>query len=183
MIDVLDALGVQSAHVVGIGAWMATELAAISPSRVRKLVLVNPQGIWLEKAPGEDPFAQHPGQPSEVLFSNPSMRQRFLFEGKEKLDAHVEELLDLRAAASSSGRPGDRREPPAAAHPRATLVATSEKDAIVPAAHGPAWRDLIPGAELVAIRGAGHLVELEQPERFTALVKDFLLRHRAVAVA
>ncbi len=184
--DVLDALGVERAHVVGIGigAWMAAELAAITPARVRKLILVNPQGIWLEKAPGEDPFAQHPAQPSELLFSDPSMRQRFLFEGKDKLDAHVEELLDLRAAAkflwpipeTGVGRRLPRIQAP-------TLVATSEEDAIVPAAHGAAWRDLISGAELVTIREAGHLVELEQPDRFAALVKEFVLRDRAAAVA
>jgi len=184
--DLLAALGVERAHVVGIGigAWMAAELAAISPARVRKLVLINPQGIWLEKSPGDDPFAQHPGQPSEVLFSDPSFRQRFLFEGKNKLDAHVEELLDLRAAAKflwPIPETGVRGRLPRIEAP--TLVATSERDAIVPAAHGPAWRDLIPGAELVAIRGAGHVVELEQPDRFATLVKDFLLRDRAAAVA
>ena len=183
---VLDALGVASAHVVGIGigAWMAAELAAIAPTRVRKLVLINPLGIWLETAPGEDPFAQHPGQPSEVLFSDPAMRQRFLFEGTDKLDAHVEELLDLRAAAKflwPIPETGVSRRLPRIEAP--TLVVTSEEDAIVPAAHGPAWRDLIPGAELVTIRGAGHLVELEQPERFASVVKEFLLRDQAVAVA
>ena len=37
--DVMDALGLASANVVGIsiGAWMAAELAAIAPQRVRKL--------------------------------------------------------------------------------------------------------------------------------------------------
>jgi pimeloyl-ACP methyl ester carboxylesterase len=184
--DVLDALGVERAHVVGIGigAWMAAELAAITPARVRKLVLVNPQGIWLEKAPGEDPFAQHPGQPSEVLFSDPAMRQRFLFEGKDKLDAHVEELLDLRAAAKflwPIPETGVSRRLPRIQAP--TLVATSEEDAIVPATHGAAWRELIPGAELATIRGAGHLAELEQPDRFASLVKEFVVRERSAAVA
>jgi len=112
------------------------------------------------------------------------MRQRFLFEAKDKLDAHVEELLDLRATAKflwPIPETGVRRRLPRIHAP--TLVATSEEDVIVPAAHGPAWRDLIPGAELVTIRRAGHLVELEQPDRFATLVKDFLLRNRAAAVA
>jgi pimeloyl-ACP methyl ester carboxylesterase len=51
-VDLLNALGVNSVHVVGIsiGAWMAAELAAIAPQRVDSLVLVNPLGLWLEKS-------------------------------------------------------------------------------------------------------------------------------------
>ncbi len=46
-VDLLDALGLSKVKVVGIsiGAWMAAELAAIQPSRVEQLVLVNPLGL------------------------------------------------------------------------------------------------------------------------------------------
>jgi pimeloyl-ACP methyl ester carboxylesterase len=184
--DVLDELGVERAHVVGIsiGAWMSAELAVLAPQRVRKLVLVNPLGIWLEEARGADPFAQHPGQPSEILFSDPSMRRRFLFEGRDKLDAHVEELLNLRAAAKflwPIPDTGVARRLPRIKAP--TLVVTSGKDAIVPAVHGPAWQRLIPGAGLATIEGAGHLAELEQPDGFVGVVREFLLGERAAAVA
>jgi pimeloyl-ACP methyl ester carboxylesterase len=184
--DVLEALDVARAHVVGvsIGAWMAAELAAIMPERVRKLVLVNPLGLWLEEAQGEDPFAQHPGQPSEILFSNPEMRQRILFEGRDRLDAHVEELLSLRAAAKflwPIPDTGVSRRLPRIKAP--TLVVTSDRDAIVPAAHGPAWQRLIPGAQLATLPGTGHLAELEQPDRFATLVREFLLADRVAAVA
>jgi 3-oxoadipate enol-lactonase len=36
----------------------------------------------------------------------------------------------------------------------------------------------IPGAELVEIPGAGHLSNLEQPERFNAALSAFLERQR-----
>ncbi len=36
----------------------------------------------------------------------------------------------------------------------------------------------IPGAELVMVEGAGHLVNLEQPIRFNRIVLDFLTLHR-----
>ncbi|MDA0823734.1 MAG: alpha/beta hydrolase [Proteobacteria bacterium] len=89
--DVLDALGVESAHIfgVGIGAWMGAELAAIAPQRVRKLVLVNPLGLWLDDVGGKDPFAQHPGSPSSILFSDPTMRERFFFQGQGKITHSV----------------------------------------------------------------------------------------------
>jgi pimeloyl-ACP methyl ester carboxylesterase len=34
----------------------------------------------------------------------------------------------------------------------------------------------IPGAELVMIKGAGHLVNLERPGRFNEVVMDFIER-------
>jgi pimeloyl-ACP methyl ester carboxylesterase len=184
--DVLDRLNIANAHVVGIsiGAWIAAELAAIVPHRVRKLVLVNPLGMWLDGAQGEDPFAQHPGEPSQILFSEPGMRKQFLFAGRDLLDAHVEELLNLRAGAKFLWPIPDtgvvRRLPRIKAP---TLIATSDKDAIVPAEHGAAWQQAIPGAELTTLAGAGHLAELEQPEAFANLVTDFVNKDAVAAVA
>lgn len=185
-IDVMNALGVTSAHVVGIsiGAWLAAELAAIAPQRVDSLVLINPLGLWLDDVGGADPFAQHPGMPSEVLFSQSGMRKQFLFDGRDKMDAHVEELLNLRASAKflwPIPDTGVLRRLPRIVAP--TLIATSDKDAVVPAAYGPAWRDAIAGSRLTTIPNAGHLAELEQPEAFAALARDFIRAHAMPAVA
>jgi len=184
--DVLDALGVERAHVVGvsIGAWMAAELAAIEPTRVARLVLVNPLGLWLDDGGGEDPFAQHPGFPSQALFTDPDGRKRHLIEGRDKVDAHVDELLSLRASAKFLWPIPDtgvkRRLPRIKA---ATLVVTSDGDVVVPACYGPAWRDAIAGARLTTLAGAGHLAELEQPEAFANTVRAFLEDEAIAAVA
>lgn len=175
--DILDALGIATAHVVGvsIGAWMAAELAAIQPTRVEKLVLINPLGLWLDDTPGEDPFAQHPAAPSSVQFAAPEARERLLFAGRDKMDSYVEELLNLRASAKflwpipDTGirrRLGRIRAP--------TLVATSERDTVVPAAYGRAWQSEISGARLLQLADAGHAVQLEQPAALAALVHNFL---------
>ena len=175
--DVLDALGVDSAHVVGtsIGAWMAAELAAIQPARVRSLVLVNPLGLWLEDTPGEDPFAQHPGYPSRMQFAEKSMREALLINGRDKMDAHVEELLNLRASAKFLWPIPDTGIKRRLSRIRArTLVVTSGRDRIVPAAYGPAWQQAINGATLQTLPEAGHVAELEQPSAFADLVHGFL---------
>jgi pimeloyl-ACP methyl ester carboxylesterase len=184
--DVLDALAVDQAHVVGvgIGAWMAAELAAIAPLRVRKLVLVNPVGMWLENAIGEDPFAQNPGSPSEVLFSDPSYRKQLLLEGRDPMNALVDELLALRASAKFLWpimETGVGRRLPRVKAP--TLIATSTKDVVVPAAHGVAWQSRIRGARLTTIKDAGHVAELEQPEAFAALVRNFVTAGKVAEVA
>ena len=178
--DLLDALGIESANVVGIsiGAWMAAELAAILPARVRRLVLVNPLGIWLEDAQGADPFAQHPLEMTRVLFADPELRESTLLAGyPSPVEGLIAEMLALRASAKFLWPIPDTGV--AARLPRiraATLVVTSEKDAVVPAAHGPAWQKSIPGSKLTVLPAAGHLAELEQPEAFAALVREFALR-------
>ncbi|MGE0486017.1 MAG: alpha/beta fold hydrolase [Gammaproteobacteria bacterium] len=184
--DILDALGIERAHVVGIsiGAWMAAELAAIEPGRVERLVLVNPLGLWLDEAGGEDPFAQHPGFPSNVLFASADGRKQHLIEGRDKVDAHVEELLNLRASAKflwPIPDTGVKRRLPRIKAP--TLVVTSDKDAIVPPVYGPAWRETIANARLTTLAGAGHLAELEQPDAFARTVGEFLNDAAVAAVA
>lgn len=175
--DILDAFGLESAHVAGIsiGAWMAAELAAIVPPRVSRLVLVNPLGLWLDDAGGEDPFAQHPGFPSTILFADPDGRTKHLFEGRDTVDAQVDELLSLRASAkflwpildTGITRRLSRIKAP-------TLIATSDKDVVVPEAYGPAWQAAISGARLTTLHDAGHLAELDQPNAFARLVGEFL---------
>jgi len=49
---------------------------------------------------------------------------------------------------------------------------------MTPPARARAMADLVPGAELVEIPGAGHLANLEQPEAFNAAVVRFLERVR-----
>jgi len=100
-VDLLNTMGVGSAHVVGvsIGGWIGAEIAAIRPDAVQSLTLVNPLGLWSEQYPGEDAFAQHPGFPTAVLFSNPDKRTELLMADRDPMDAYVGELLDLRASA------------------------------------------------------------------------------------
>lgn len=46
--DFLDHLEIERVNVLGhsVGAWIAAEMAAIRPDRVKRLVLANPDGIW-----------------------------------------------------------------------------------------------------------------------------------------
>lgn len=177
-IDLLDALGVDEVSVAGvsIGAWIAAELAAIAPQRVERLVLVNPIGIWDPQAAGDDPFAQSPAAPTGVLFSEPEHRASLLMEGRDRLEAYVQEALDLRASAKFMWPipdTGIEARLPRIKAP--TLVVTSSADRVVPAVLGEAWQSRITGAELAVLPGAGHLAELEAPEAFADLVRGWVL--------
>jgi len=60
-----------------------------------------------------------------------------------------------------------------------TLVIAGEEDAFIPVSEGRGMRDQIPGARLEVIGKAGHLVNLEQPEAFQAILERFLLEQSA----
>ncbi len=184
--DLLNALGVGSVNVagIGIGAWLAAELAAIYPDRVTKLTLINPVGLWLEDAPGEDPFAQHPMAPTKVLFANPDNREKFLVQSMQDIDGFVGEMLNLRAGAKFLWPiPDTGVERRLGRITAPTLIATSELDQIVPAAHGPAWQAKITGAELTTLPGAGHLADLEEPDAVAGLITDFVLHGKVAALS
>lgn len=184
--DLLDTLGLTRVNVagVGIGAWMAAELAAIAPSRVARLVLVNPLGLWLDNVKNDDPFAVHPGMPSESLFSSPASRKQYIFGGRDKVDAHVDELLSLRASAKFLWPLPDTGIKKRLMRIKApTLIVTSEHDRVVPAPYGPAWQSAIAHAALTVLPGAGHLPEIEQPDAFARVVGDFIRNATVAAVA
>jgi pimeloyl-ACP methyl ester carboxylesterase len=56
------------------------------------------------------------------------------------------------------------------------LVVTSDADTLIPAAISAPMAEQIPGAELAVIEGAGHLSNLERPDRFGELLDAHLAR-------
>lgn len=50
-----------------------------------------------------------------------------------------------------------------------TLVVTCADDRVIPPAYGAIWRDHLQHAESKTINDAGHLVNLEQPNRFATV--------------
>ncbi|MET7382779.1 alpha/beta hydrolase [Streptomyces sp. NPDC005526] len=60
------------------------------------------------------------------------------------------------------------------------LILAGVKDLVTPSEHSEAIADLLPGAELVLVPDAGHLVMLEHPEVVTDRLADLLTRVGAV---
>ena len=53
------------------------------------------------------------------------------------------------------------------------LAIWGEADCIIPAEHGRAYAKAIPGARFLLLPEAGHLPQLETPDRLLAAVLDF----------
>lgn len=180
-VDFLEYLGLESVHVLGhsVGAWIASELAAIRPDRVKKLALANPVGIWDEALGGEDPFAQNPMRATEVLFAEPGLRENLVLRDGtvDPLEVYVQEMKDLKAAAKFLWPIPDtgvvRRLPRITAP---TLIFTSTADRFIPAGYAHLWKKHIPRSETKTMINAGHLANLEQPSRFATIAGSFLMQ-------
>jgi pimeloyl-ACP methyl ester carboxylesterase len=191
LLDVLDLLGLRSPVVMGLslGAWMAAELATRAPERVGRLVLVSPLGLHIEAAPVAQLFGRSPAELAEDLYADQShpMAQmmhslsEWVGDVTRMVELPMELLLPLWQSMSATAKVGWN---PYLHNPKLgerlrrvtapTLVVAGSADRFLPRAHPEAFAAGIPGARLVVIEGAGHMVPLERPAEFTAAVRQFL---------
>jgi pimeloyl-ACP methyl ester carboxylesterase len=54
------------------------------------------------------------------------------------------------------------------------LIVWGERDPIIPVAHGETTHAAVPGSRLEVFEGSGHFPQLDDPERFSELVADFI---------
>lgn len=186
----LDRLGIAQADVIGnsMGGRIAWRLALAEPARVRRLVLVAPDGF---ASPGRPYGAPEPVPP--VVHLLPWMMPRSM--GRATLapafgDASRMTEADVDRAHDLLRAPGVRPailarmaqhalEDPRPLLPRLTqpvLLLWGETDRLIPASHGQDWLDVLPRAELVVLPGLGHVPQEEDPEVSLRPVRAFLER-------
>lgn len=179
-VALLDALGVDRAHVVGrsMSGGVVLVLGVDHPDRVRSLTLVSTTTGELPMGSLDVPPDPDPGDAAAVVeYLVEAFRAyaggspHFDEEATRALaTADVARTRDLRAtlvnhfAMDFDGPRGggwsDLRVP--------TLVVQGELDPVFPPAHGAALRDTIPGARLVVLPGSGHDVLVPAWDRFVA---------------
>ena len=189
-LEVLDALKLTQFDLVGscVGGWIAAEIAARHPEKVRKLVLIGATGLFVEGALIGDVFMM--AQPEygssyaslrEMLFSSadqPNALEMFP-DGKGRAGGRGAQISDVEIRLTHRlqtpyfyNRPLRNRLHRISCP---SLVVWGAKDGFVPRSHGETYAKLIPGAEeLKVIPGAGHSVHVEKPDEIAKLVLDFL---------
>lgn len=99
--------------------------------------------------------------------------------------AKIEQLLLMAPEGFGSG-PGQVRDEELMARSGEiqayTLILGGSRDVQVPAQAVQAVKSLIRRSQLVYVYGAGHAMEMDQPERVAALVEDFFVRGDAFIV-
>lgn len=196
--DFLAVLDVSSVTIVGhsFGGGVAMQLAYQHPELLDRLVLVGSGGLgrevsWLLRLlslPGFE-YVMPLGFPRPAVQVGTSVGRQLGRRG-----IRSERLGEMwRAYASLAGAPNRTAfvrtmrgviEPGgqtvnasdrlylAARVP--TLLVWGDHDAIIPVAHAHAAHDAIDGSRLEVMEGMGHFPHVEDPERFTAVLTDFL---------
>jgi pimeloyl-ACP methyl ester carboxylesterase len=63
-----------------------------------------------------------------------------------------------------------------------SLLVWGAADPIIPAAHGVAAHELMPGSRLELLDGVGHFPQLERPHGFATLLRDFVAETEAATL-
>ena len=173
----LAALELREVTLVGLGfgGYVAAELATMNPSRLRALVLVGAAGL--------------PPDEGEILDQMMLSHRKYIEESFRDADSYtayvgdeppddVRDLWDLsrEMTARVAWKPymfNRRLAPLLGDMPVPTLIVWGEKDKVVPFACARQYEAAIPEATVAVVDGAGHVVELEEPQRLASLVADF----------
>ena len=175
----VDQLELADVTVVGnsIGGWIAAELALLASARISEVVLVNAVGLHLADHPIADFFSLSMDQVADLAYYQPA-NFRIDVDGLPELARAImatnrEALLTYAGTAMSDETLLTRL--PAIAKP--TLVVWGTADQLVPVAHAHQYAAAIPGAQLDLIDTAGHLPQLETPQRLVDDIWAFTHEH------
>lgn len=181
----LDALGIDSAHVLGfsMGGMVAQELALAHPERIRTLALCGTccggeGSVWMPEqtlrklaegaASGDRERAIRASWEvnlSAGFAADEQAYARFLEIGRRRAVARQVIMAQMRAGAlhDASARLTHLAAP--------TLVAHGALDAMLPVQNARMIAGLIPGSRLEILDGVGHMFFWELPERSAELIR------------
>jgi pimeloyl-ACP methyl ester carboxylesterase len=182
--ELLDDAKVQMAHIVGLswGGTLGLEFNRLHPGRVRSLVLADAYAGWTGSL-GEDQARlrlerclRESRLPADEWVSDWAPEAFSNRDRKDLIDAYIPLMSDFhpigframsRAVAPDfSAALSDVRPP--------TLLIWGDGDTRSPVDCGEMMHRRITHSRFVIIPGAGHVSNLEQPERFNIEVRRFL---------
>lgn len=185
----LDHLGVQQAHIVGVsmGSQTAIDLAVAAPERVASLVAVAAR-TGTPVSPELRANWDHVNELYEAgdIAGANEYELRMWIDGPRRTPEMIDSAFREHVRAMNGAlflRDDDEGEeialePPAAERlgeiTAPTLIMYGDQDIADVQATGPKLAQAIPGARLVVLPDASHLPQMEHPERFNDLVREFL---------
>jgi pimeloyl-ACP methyl ester carboxylesterase len=174
--QLLQMAGLDGADLAGgsVGGSFAAEVAAIWPAAVSRLALIAPWGLFDEKTPATDPWAQRAPELPALLCADPERWNALKTEpeGANSPEWPIEQTRASEAAARAFWPLGNTRlekRLPLIVAP--TLLIWGEDDRIMPRSYADRFAAAIAGrSEIATISGAGHLAELDKPDEVAAAI-------------
>lgn len=179
-VDLFEQLGLHQAPVVGLslGGWIACELALRRPQLVGRLVLNSSAGLHVPGQPIAELFVDGFDALRPLMFAEPHGAAANAFLPSSLDDPRVLLWLRAREATARVGWNPYLHNPRLPQHLRRiacpTLVLWGELDRTIPVAHGRYYADHLPNARLELVADGGHMLPLEQPERWADIVTRFV---------
>ena len=178
--QLLDKAGLAGCDLVGasVGGAFAAEMAAIFPASVKKLALIAPFGLYDEKEPAADPWAQRADNVAGMMCADGD-KWKALVAPPEGANS-VEWPITMTRAAEASARAFwplgntqlDKRLGLIAAP---TLILWGAGDRILPPSYAKKFAKGLNGASKTeVVPGAGHLAYLDQPDAVASAVLAYL---------
>ena len=197
--DLLDALGYQRATVIGqsLGGGVAMQFAYQFPERCERLVLVDSGGLgrevtfylrmltvpgfesvfplvctpllrdagnlvatWLGRAGVQSTPASQEVWRSYASLTDAKSRRAFFRSVRDVIDFSGQAVSALSRLYRAARLP--------------TLIMWGAQDPFIPVRHAVAAHKAIPGSRLEIFDGVGHYPHCEAPERFVAVLVDFI---------
>src|SRR3954471_14250771 len=196
--DLLLVLGHERATLVGhsLGGGIAMQFSYQFPELVERLVLVSSGGLGLEVSPvlraaalpGADLFIAATaatgqkiggaiGHGLSKLGMKPAADVAEVARGYGSLaEPHRRKafLATLRSVVGTEGQRVSATDRFYLAEAVPVLIVWGARDPIIPVSHGEDAHRALPGSRLEVFEGAGHMLQLEQPGRFIAVLERFL---------
>lgn len=177
----LDEMGLKQVDVIGfsMGGWLAAEMAVMCPHVFRRLVLVDAVGIKPTQGEIADIFIRTPQQVNALLFYDPKQAPEYekLYGQPPTPERQVVLDRNREMAARLCWKPYmyDPRLPALLRRISIpSLVVWGRQDAIVPLTCGEQYHGALRGSSLKILDRCGHLPQVEKPEEFVRIVRDFL---------
>jgi pimeloyl-ACP methyl ester carboxylesterase/quercetin dioxygenase-like cupin family protein len=176
-LSLFDRLGLDQFDLGGfsLGGWLAAEIAARVPQRLRRLVLVAPAGLVVDKARAPELSEITPPELPSYLAHDPAAAVRYFpLAPDEAFNARLGREIGAYAQLVRNNPQGN---PKLARWLRrinvSTLLLWGAADRMRPPAQAYAWLAGLPHGRLQLVPGTGHLV-LEETPASVSFISDFL---------
>ena len=178
VLRVAEYFGARKFHLVGLsmGGRIARNVVLYYPDRVYSLTVVNANPGFNALSADEvrrfvtERTNRTPQSMRRLLGSNPRKG------AYEELMAGIQAIRDHSYRKTLEASVAQDRDAPIEKIRVPTLVVAGDEDKVYPLQLARELAQRIPGAELVIMKGAGHLPNIERPERFNEILLDFLKR-------